>query len=107
MTADGYGTPIAEEAASDGATGQEDRAPSQRPMQLPFPLASVPLLSFAFGAAACQLPQRVTAVTTAQDQIFFLYSDVPEGVPAGVVACKRAPNGALSECRNKAFSRAD
>lgn len=60
--------------------------------------------AFALGAVCiallggCTPPAKVvTKITSARDQMKFLYA---QGEEQGVIKCQVAPDGALSQCRN-------
>ena len=57
------------------------------------------LVGLALSATGCAQPKVITAVTSANDQIKFLYV---EGSKQGVMKCKVGTDGALSQCRKMA-----
>jgi hypothetical protein len=55
-------------------------------------------------AGCASSPRVVTAITSSRDQMKFLYF---EGSDQGVIKCKVASDGALSDCRQMAVAFED
>ena len=61
------------------------------------------IIALSLLVSACSAIHAVTGVTTTRDRIlFFIQEDIRDN-PSSVVECKRAPDGALFDCRRKAI----
>jgi hypothetical protein len=60
-------------------------------------------IALSLSLSACSSIHAVTGVTTTRERILFFIQDDFRDNPSSVVDCKRAPDGALFECRRKAI----
>jgi hypothetical protein len=61
-------------------------------------------IAVALSTAACAAPRVVSGITSSRDQIKFLYQ---EGDSQGVIKCKVATDGSLSDCHHMAVVTQD
>jgi hypothetical protein len=70
-------------------------------------LLRVAIAALALAFAGCGSVRNVAGTMTTRDRILFIYQDDYRDPPSGVVDCKRAPDGALSDCRRKPIVYSD